>query len=605
MTTTQLPPRSAVPVSQTWNAESVFASRAAWEEARAALAAAIPTLRERFAGRLSEGPALLADCLEALADLNHQLGKLYVYAGMESSVDAGDQQAGAMVGQAMDLYSQLQAAAAFLEPEVLGIGAARIGAWIAGEPRLNLYAHYAADLFRKAAHVRSAEVEEVLGLAAAPFAAISRTASQLANADLKFAPARTSDGQLLSVEQASIRTHLISPDRERRRTAYQSYAGGYLALKNTFASNLAAAVQRDVFYARARRHASSLEAALFPANLPTSVFHNLIATFRSNLPTWHRYWAIKRRILGVETLHYYDIWAPVVDQQPVVPFAQAVEWIAAGMAPLGEEYVSVLRRGCLEQRWVDYARNQGKRQGAFSSGSKGTFPFIMMSYDDSLFALSTLAHELGHSLHSYFTWQHQPDIYSEYTMFVAETASNFNQALVRAYLLRERAGDRAFQIALIDEALYNFHRYFLQMPTLACFELELHERAERGAPLTADIMIGLMADLLEEAMGGELVLDRELDGMMWAEFNHLYANFYVFQYATGIAAAHELARGVLAGVQGAAENYLSFLKAGNALYPLEALKLAGVDLTAPTAVETAFTVLADYVDRLDVLTRPS
>ncbi len=596
-----LPPRSAVPDEQTWNAPSVFESRAAWENARDAFKRDLPGLRARFEGHLSESPDVLADYLDAYADLYGRVGKLYVYAGMSSAVDTGDQTAAAMIGQAMGLYSQLQAEASFAEPEMIAIGADRLNEWVESDPRLKPYLHYVADLFRKAAHIRSAEVEEVLGLAATPFSTISRTAQLLANADLTFAPAVTATGDRISVEQGNFRGHMTSTDRERRRTAYESYRDSYLAFKNTFASNLSAAIQRDVFYARARRHASSLEAALHPANIPVAVFHNLLDTFKKHLPTWHRYWALKKRVLGVDELRFYDTWAPLTEKQPRIPYKQAVEWISEGLQPLGHEYVNTLRRGCLEDRWVDRAMNRGKRQGAFSSGWKGTFPFIMMSYDDTIYALSTLAHELGHSLHSYLTWQHQPMVYSDYSMFVAETASNFNQALVRAYLLEAKADDPLFLIALIEEAMYNFHRYFYQMPLLARFELETHERAERGEPLTADVMIELMAGLLSEGMGGVMALDHDRDGIMWAEFGHLYANFYVFQYATGISAAHELAKRVLSGEQGAADDYLRFLESGSSVYPLDALKLAGVDMTQPDAVETTFGVLAEYVERLEAL----
>jgi oligoendopeptidase F len=262
----------------------------------------------------------------------------------------------------------------------------------------------------------------------------------------------------------------------------------------------------------------------------------------------------------------------------------------------------VLRRGCLEDRWVDVYPNQGKRQGAFSSGSKGTHPFIVMSYNENLNSVSTLAHELGHSMHSYLTWQHQPVVYSDYSLFVAEVASNFHQAMVRAYLLKTNPAP-AFQIAVIEEAMFNFHRYFFIMPTLAIFELELHERVERGEGLTADALIALMADLFDDGYGGEVHVDRERAGITWAEFGHLYANFYVFQYATGISAAHALAKSILDGRPGAAEAYLSFLSAGNSLYALDALKLAGVDMATPGAVEQTYAVLSDYVDRLDHLTR--
>jgi oligoendopeptidase F len=596
-----LPLRSEIPAEQTWNAPSVFASHADWVAEYQALKDLIPGFPTQFQGQLGDGPGALLTGLETFWDLYGRVGKVYVYASMFAAADTADQQAAATSGQALSLYSQLVAAASFIEPELLAIGQGTLQTWMQQDERLAIYAHYFDNLCRSQAHVRSAEVEEILGLATDPFGSISRTASMLSNADLKFAPATTSGGESVSVEQGNYQHHALSPDRELRRTAEQNYRDGYLAFKNTFASNLVAAVKRDVFYARARRYGSSLEASLFPNHIPVEVFHNLINTFRKHLPTWHRYWAIRRKALGVDKLYWYDTLAPLTSAQPEVNFARAVEWISAGMAPLGEEYVSALRRGCLQDRWVDHPMNQNKRQGAFSSGWKGTHPFIMMSFNGSLQSVSTLAHELGHSLHSYLTWQHQPMVYSDYSLFVAEVASNFNQAMVRAYLLKEYADDPGVQIAVIEEAMYNFRRYFFQMPTLARFELEIHERAERGEGLTADSMTALMADLLGEGYGGEMELDRARDGIMWAEFGHLYANFYVFQYATGISAAHALAEGVLSGQPGAVDHYLSFLRAGGSLYPLDALKLAGVDMTTPEAVEKTYQVMADYVDRLEKL----
>jgi oligoendopeptidase F len=350
----------------------------------------------------------------------------------------------------------------------------------------------------------------------------------------------------------------------------------------------------------ARRFENSLQAATYANNVPESVFHNLIAVFKENLSTWHRYWRVRRRALGVDSLHVYDIKAPLTEAVPRVSYAQAVAWIAAGMAPLGEEYVSVLRQGCTSDRWIDRARNKGKAEGAYSSGSYDTAPLILMSYADNLESLSTLAHELGHSLHTYYSNKNQPYLYSDYSMFVAEVASNFNQAMVRDYLLRSQP-ETSFQIALIEEAMSNFHRYFFIMPTLARFELQMHTWVEDGAPISAEILNDLMADLFEEGYGGEVKYERPRVGITWAQFGHLYANFYVYQYATGISGAHALARGVLDGQPGAAERYLNFLKAGGSVYPLDALRQAGVDLTGPAAVEEAFAHLSELVDRLESL----
>jgi len=597
--TKTIPSRDEIAEQYQWNAPSVFASRAEWDAAADSLIADIPQL-DACRGRLHEAPTVLADALDLGQSLMLRLGKLRVYAGMASSVDTNDQQALAMRGRTMAVGAKFFAAYAFVDPELIAISKEALDGWIRQEPRLAYLRQYLDNLFRLQQHVRSAEVEALLGMAIEPLGASSSIYGQLTDADMTFPPAVTASGGTFEVAQSTIDETKGSPDRELRRTAWESYADEYLAHKKTLAATLLASYKADVFMARARNYPTALERSLFANNIPRAVYDNLINTFQKNLPTWHKYWRVRRKALRVETLYPYDIWAPLTANKPEVPYAQAVEWISAGMAPLGEAYVSALRRGCLEERWVDVYPNQGKSQGAFSSGTKGTHPFIMMSYTDDLESLSTLAHELGHSMHSYHTRGTQPPLYPNYSMFVAETASNFNQALVRAYLLKENA-DRDFQISVIEEAMSNFHRYFFIMPTLARFELEIHTRVEQGKSPTADDLIALCADLFSEAYGGEMQVDREREGITWAQFGHLYAAYYVFNYATDISAAHAIARRILYGVPGAVESYLHALTVGSTVYPVETLQLAGIDMTTPAPVEQTFALLADMVDRLATL----
>jgi oligoendopeptidase F len=601
MSTATVPLRSEIPVEHTWDLASIFAAPADWEAQVAELKTRLPAIRA-FAGHLGDSPARLGEWLDAYQALMRDAQRVVMYAALDYSTDTNDQAAAARTGQATSLAAEVQAAVAFAEPELMALGFDTLRRWLAENGALAIYGHYLDDLERKSAHIRSAEVEELLGQVEDPFRTANNTHGILTNSEMVFGPARSEDSmQTFEVTHGTMGALLGDPDRTVRRTAWESYADAHLAFKNTMANSLAAGVKQDVLRARARRYGSSLEAALFPPNIPLAVFHNLIDVFKRNLPTWHRYWRLRRKVLGVDTLHEYDIKAPLAAGKVHVPFTQAVDWICEGMAPLGEEYVSVLRRGCLQERWIDIYPNKGKRLGAFSYGGPGTHPFIMMSYNDDLFSASTLAHELGHSLHSYLSWQTQPLIYARYTLFAAEVASNFNQAMVRGYLLRTQP-DRDFQIGVLEEAMSNFHRYFFIMPTLARFELELHERAERGQPLTAVSFNSLMADLFAEGYGDELVMDRERTGSTWAQFStHLYSNFYVFQYATGISGAHALAHGVLEGKPGAVDRYLGFLRSGGANYPLDALSAAGVDLSAPEPVEIAFGILADYVERLEKL----
>jgi oligoendopeptidase F len=313
---------------------------------------------------------------------------------------------------------------------------------------------------------------------------------------------------------------------------------------------------------------------------------------------------VRRKALGLQALKPYDLRAQLGSSDLDVPYEQAVEWVSEGVRPLGDEYVRIMRRGAIDERWVDVYPNKGKRMGAFSYGVPGAFPFIFMSYNNDIYSMSTLAHELGHSMHSHYTSETQPYVYSDYGLFQAEVASNMHQALTRRHLLAS-SKDPEFQIAVVEEAMSNFYRYLFIMPTLARFELEIHEQVERGGALTADYLGDLMADLITEVYGPEVEVsaaDRERIGSTWAQFHtHLYSNFYVYQYATGIAGANHLVDRVAAGDKKAAGSYLAFLKSGDSMYPLDGLKLAGVDMASPEPVASAFATLASMVGRLEEL----
>ena len=596
-----VPSRSKLDRKFTWNAESVFPSNEAWEKEVNQILEDISTVKG-YQGRLAESPSVLLDALTAYDKLVSRAQIALMYAGFSYAVDTTNQQAAGMNSKAQGMYGQVASAVSFLQPEILQIGNTKLDEWVSQSENLALYKHSFDDLFRRQAHVRSAEVEEILGLASDPLSGPYNSTSMLTNADFKFKPIKDSKGKVIDVVQGNYDTRLMHlADRKARKAAYRTYMDKYLKHKNTLASNLAHSIKANVFHMRARRHESTLSASLFDWNIPTDVFHNLINTFRKNLPVWHRYFAIRRKALGLKKLAYYDMWAPVAKKKVKVPFEKGVELICESLAPMGREYVDTVRRGCLEDRWVDIYPNQGKGHGAFSSGSQGTHPFIMMSYTDEVTSMSTLAHELGHSMHSYLTWKNQPFAYTNYSLFVAEVASNFHQAMLRGHLLKT-VTDKNFQIALIEEAVGgNFFRYFFQMPTLARFELETHERAERGEPLTPDSMISLMADLFAEGFGPSFDMDRERVGMTWATFPHLFADYYVYAYATGISGAHALAGRILRGEPNTVENYLGFLKSGSSDNSLNVLKKAGVDLATPQAVEETFAVMESYIDRLERL----
>jgi oligoendopeptidase F len=592
-------PRSAVPEALTWDVSRTFVTRGAWDAACQQVLAQLPVVAAAR-GTLTSAVAVAAFLADSLA-LANLAERLVVYAQARHDVDTADAAMAADYDQALGIAAQLAAALAFARPELLALPDATIAGWLADEPALAPYARYFAELARRRPHVRSADVEALLGMLGAPFSSAARIHGTITDADLWFAPARDAAGQTWDVTQGTISALLAHPDREVRRTAWEHYADAHLAVRHGLAGCLATGVKQQVMLARARNYPSAIEASLAAADVPLSVFDALIDAFRAHLPVWHRYWDVRRRALGVERLHGYDVKAPLVDAPLRVPYATAVEWICRGLAPLGAEYVAVARRGLLEERWVDVVPNQGKRMGAYSMGVPGTPPYIFMSYNDDIFSVSTLAHEIGHSMHSYLTWQQQPLAYCDYTLFVAEVASNLNQALVRAALLA--ADDTpSFQIQVIEEAMANFYRYLFVMPTLARFERQIHEQVERGAALTAQSLTTLMAELFAEAFGPAVEIDVERIGSTWAQFStHLYANFYVYQYATGISAAHALAAPMLRGDAAAVARYLAFLGSGSSLPPIEALRRAGVDMLSPEPVASAFATLAALIERLEAL----
>ncbi|MCJ7694211.1 MAG: oligoendopeptidase F [Anaerolineaceae bacterium] len=599
MESTNLPDRSDIPLEEKWNLESIFPTVEDWQAALKSTDARIPEMAA-FQDKLSEGPDVLLKCMETMTDIYRAVLKVMAYSMLGSAVDAGDQDALARSGQGRGLAFKMGAAASFLDPELMSIGIPTLRKWLKDEPKLAIFEHYIDELEHQKSHIRSNEVEEILALSGQALSMPYQIYTSLTNAELRFKPAEDSQGKTLDLGQSSIDGLITHTDRNVRRSAWQNYADGYFEVKTSLATIQQAELQKNVFNSRARGYGSSLEASLEPNAVPTAVYHNLVEVFKKNLPTWHKYWALRKKALKLDQFEVFDIKAPLVKTPPIIPFAQAVDWICEGMAPLGKDYVDTLRRGCLEERWVDRARNKGKRQGAFSGGVYDTNPFILISYANNVFSMSTLAHELGHSMHSYLTRKNQPFIYGNYPIFVAEVASNFNQAMVREYMFNTQT-DPEFQLALIEETMSNFHRYFFIMPTLARWELEMHEKAEAGAPMNANIMSKRCAELFKEGYGDEVVYDEDRIGITWAQFQHMYMNFYVYQYATGISGAHALVNSVKQSKPNAVEDYLAFLGTGGSLFPLDALKRAGVDMTQPEPVEKAFAYLSSVVDRFECL----
>ncbi|HEX7040724.1 MAG TPA: oligoendopeptidase F [Trueperaceae bacterium] len=592
-----LPSRHEVDAAYTWDLSVLYASEEAYRADLERVAGEVEALAG-YRGRLGESAATLASFLELFFGYLETMQRLRNYATLPVSVDQHDQEARRKAGEFAAVAARASQRLAFVRPELLGLGAAKVEEFMREEPGLAYLRRYFERLEVMRPHVRSAEVEELLSGLSEPFGAVGRAYNSLANGDIRFEPARV-NGEEYVVERSTYPALKGSRDRAVREAAYLSYKDGFLSFADTLAELYVGRVKQAVYTARARGYADTVAQELEPYEVPRSVLDAVVDTFEAKLPVWHRYWAARRRLLGVERLEEWDVFAPLSRRPMEISYPQAVEMVLEGLAPLGADYVEPLRRGLLEQRWVDVYPNRGKRDGAFCSHAYGCTPQVMMSFVGDLGSLSTLAHELGHAMHDVLMDSAQPLPYTDVSMVAAETASNFNQALVRRHLLA-RFTEPDERLDVLDEAFGNFHRYFFVMPTLVRFELTVHEAAARGEGLTADKLVGLMRDLFQEGYGEHIRADERV-GITWAEFGHLYIPFYTFQYAAGISAAAALAEDVYGGEPGAVDRYLGFLRAGSSLPAIDALRAAGVDLTTPEPIERAFAVLEGHVAELERL----
>lgn len=594
-----LPKRNEVPVELTWDLTTIYATEADWEKDFAFVESQIPVLAS-YKGRLRRSGRILLEFKKLSESVDQIVGKLHTYAHLHADADTAVSHYQSMNSRVLDLNNRMGTACSWVSPELLAIKPERIEAFIAKNPGLELYRREFAEMNRERSHYRSPEVEELLSLASQVHGGPSAVFGMFNNADLKMPEVADETGKLVRITNGNWGSKwLINPNRDVRKRAYEALFDTWMSWRNTIAANYAARVKSDIFRAKSRNYPSCRNMALDSIDVPEGVYDSLIETIHSNLDRVHRYLKVRQKMLGVDQLAWYDMYVPLVGELDYkISYADAQAKILQAVAPLGEAYVNTLRDG-FNSRWVDVVENEGKRSGAYSSGSYGTAPYMLMNWHDTMESMFTLAHEAGHSMHSWHSRTHQPYTYSGYTLFVAEVASTLNEALLAHYLLNE-TDDKNMKRYVLNKQLESIRSTLVRQGMFAEFESIAHATAEAGKPLTPDVLCGIHKGLNEKYYGAVVAIDDRI-GIEWARIPHFYNSFYVYQYCTGISAALTLARKIIAEGKPAVERYLKFLSSGSSMSSIELLRAAGVDMTKTDAVQGAFDAFNDYLAEFEKL----
>lgn len=594
----EIPLRSQQLKENCWAVEDIYPTEEAWSQALSE-SASLPEELAAYQGKLGESAETLLSYLTRMEEISHQADRLFVYAMLRADEDTANSTHQAMKGKCFSFLVSLSSATAFEDPELVAIPDETLDAFYAQEPGLTKYRRYLTKARLEKPHILSQAEEKLLAGAAEVGAAPSNIFNTLNNADMTFPAVTDSEGVTYPLTNGSYISLMERSDRTLRENAFRSFYGVYESYANTLAASYNAEVRKNLFFAKARKYHSALAAAMEPVEVPEAVYHSLVDTVRKNLDKMHRYMGLRKKAMGLSELHMYDIYANMVPEaEEVVPFAQARDEVIDAMGILGEEYQSVLKSG-FEARWMDIYENKGKRSGAYSCGCAGIHPFVLLNHKETLDSEFTLAHELGHAMHSYLSDKHQPSIYNEYVLFVAEVASTCNEALLMQYLLA-RTEDSKKRAVLINYFLEQFRTTLYRQTMFAEFELKAHEMAAAGETLTADNLKAMYLQLNKDYYGEETVVDEEI-AIEWARIPHFYRNFYVYQYATGFSAAIAISQKIQKEGAPAVENYLKFLSGGCSTDPVSLLKIAGVDMSTPAPVESALELFGRLIDELDAL----
>ena len=572
--------RSKIPDSYKWDLSELYPSDEAWKRAKEQLVSEFPEI-DQFRGKLSQSSAQLLACLDFDSRIGKELARLSSYASMSSDLDTRDSTHLGMKQEISSLGPAYSAKAAYIEPEIQQIGRTAIEGLFAKEKKLEIYRHYLDDVLRRQAHTGTEGEEKIIADSGLMSSGPYDVFGIFSNADFPFSEVALSDGKTVKLDSAAFNLHRTAAHREDRAKVFSAYFGRAAEFRRTFGTLLDANVKRDLFYARARRYANCLESALDEANIPVQVYQSLVDNVNRNLPTFHRYLRLRKRMVGVDQLHYYDLYAPLVhDVELKYTVEEAEKHVLAALEPLGREYQDVTRKA-FNERWVDFYPSTGKRSGAYSNGSAyDVHPYMLLNFNGMYSDMSTLAHELGHTMQSYLSNRAQPYPTARYPIFVAEVASTFNEALLIDHMLKTIQDDNV-RLSLLGNYLEGIKGTVFRQTQFAEFEMRIHEKAEKGEALTGDVLDLLYEEITKKYYGHErgfCIVDSEVKSE-WSVVPHFYYNFYVYQYATSFTASTALSEQVLGGDHQATKRYLKFLSAGGSDYPIQLLKDAGVDMT--------------------------
>lgn len=594
----KLPARSEIAEADKWALEDLFLTDADWEAAVKQLEEQLAQLKG-YAGKVSASADALYAYLTLADETENLFEKALVYSNEKMHEDMGNSTYQGYAAQAQAAATRLSAAEAFFEPELLAMEESRLQGFLKEDPKLEKYRLLIDRIWRRKEHTLSAAGEEILAKTYEMATAPDDIFSMFNDADAKFGTIRDENGKEVELTHGRFGGFMESSDRRVRKEAFEALYQTYDQFKNTLAATYSANVKKAKFYADVRKYPSALAAALAPGNIPTEVYDNLIETVHRFLPAMYRYVALRKRTLGVEELHMYDVYVPLVaDQTKKIPFAEAKEIVKRGLAPMGEEYVSHLEDG-FDHRWIDVYENRGKRSGAYSWGAYGTHPYVLLNYQGKLDDVFTLAHEMGHALHSWYSNANQPYVYSGYLIFVAEVASTCNESLLMQYLLKE-SKDKKEKAYLLNHFIDQFKGTLFRQTMFAEFEKITHEMYAKGESLTAERLCAVYMDLNRKYFGEEMVSDPQI-ALEWARIPHFYTEFYVYQYATGFSCAIALSKRILEMGEAGVVDYMKFLKGGCSKDPIELLKMAGVDISTPKPVEDALQLFEELVSELEEL----